>query len=176
MADNYLEKRMDDYARGRLGANCGKARGHSGVKFPHQQVLIVDCDALPCGVAILRILVEAGHTVCLTAADRKGGTRISQTYGGRFYPIAFDAIAEDVARRGESFDTIVLIDPEDINKAIDATAQLSPRQWLVVSEKDVVLPEGRPCVALIGHQPEAAAVLALALTHPAVNAGGIVTP
>jgi len=176
MADNYLEKRMDDYAHGRLGANGGRAKGRSGVKFPHQQVLIVDCDASPCGAAILRILVEAGYTVCLTAADRKSGTQISQTYGGRFYPIAFESIADDVARRGERFDTIVLINPEDINKAIDATAQLAPHQWLVVSDTDVALPEGRQCAALTGHQPEAAAVLALALTHPSVKVGGIVTP
>lgn len=180
MADNYLEKRMDDYAHGRLGTkttSSARRSGYASIKYPHQQVLILNCDASPAGEAILRILVEAGCTVCFTAFDRKEGNRMAQTCGGRFYPLALSAVATDMERRGEKLDTIIVVNPESIKEAIDGAAFISPRQWLVISDNDAVkVPEDVACAVLSGHSPEAAAVLALALVHPAVNVCGLIKP
>lgn len=180
MADNYLEKRMDDYAHGRLGTkttSSARRSGYASIKYPHQQVLILNCDASPAGEAVLRILVEAGCTVCFTAFDRKEGNRMAQGCGGRFYPLALSAVAADMERRGEKLDTIIVVNPESIKEAIDGAAFISPRQWLVISDNDAVkVPEDVACAVLSGHSPEAAAVLALALVHPAVNVRGLIKP
>lgn len=179
MADNYLEKRMDDYAHGRLGAKSGRSlnrAGYASIKYPHQQVLIVDCDASPSGEAVLRTLTEAGCKVCFTALDRKEGNRLAQSCGGRFYPLVLQAVADDMEKRGEKADTIILVNPESIKQAIDDSAFMSPRQWLVISDNDVEVPADVPCAVLSGHSPEAASVLALALVHPAVKVRGAIKP
>lgn len=180
MADNYLEKRMDDYAHGRLGskgARQGRRPGYASIKYPRQQVLIVGCDASASGEALLKAFVESTSVaVCFTANDRSKGTSLSQRCGGRFYPVSPEVIADDIAKRGETFDTVVLVNPHSIKEAIDSMAFMTPRQWLVVSDSDVELPEGLPCAVLTGHQPEAAALLALALVHPAVKVNGIIKP
>lgn len=170
MADNYLEKRMDDYARGRLGSK-GAAAGRRYIKYPHLQVLIADCDTLECGVAIVKMLVDAGCTVCITAADKKNGTEISRSCGARFYPMDYNGIAQDISRRGEKVDAIVLLNPSSIDKAIDATAMLEPDRWLIVSDVMPEASDNRMISSVAVREPEATAILTLALLHPDVEGG-----
>ncbi len=172
MADNYLEKRMEDYARGRLGAKSSSAK-RPGLKYPHQQVLVCGADTSAAGEELVRKLVGAGCTVCFTAADANRGRSLAQSCGARFYPVAAAAIAQDIDRRGEHIDTVVLINPASIKEAIDETSVMEPRQWLVVSDTPVEIPQGYPCSSITGRTPRATAVLALALIHPAVEDGSV---
>lgn len=172
MADNYLEKRMEDYARGRLGTKSSSSK-RSGLKYPHQQVLVCGGDRSDTAEELVRKLAGAGCTVCFTAADANHGRSLAQNCGARFYPVAAAAIAQDIDRRGEHIDTVVLINPASIKEAIDETSVMEPRQWLVVSDTPVEIPQGYPCSSITGRTPRATAVLALALIHPAVEDGSV---
>lgn len=113
MADNYLEKRMADYAAGRLGRPS--ASRSSGVKFEHRVVLILGIEH-PTAEAFLRLAVKAGYTVCFIADKPSFGQKMAQTHGGRFYPLPLPEVIADMERRGEQPDLIAVYAalPDDI--------------------------------------------------------------
>ena len=80
MADNYLEKRMEDYARGRLAgskARPGRRSGVASVKYPAQGVAVVGAGDGR-SRAVIRMLVESGNRVAFTCPDSKTGTAMAQ--------------------------------------------------------------------------------------------------
>lgn len=106
MADNYLEKRMQDYSSGRLSPkSTAKARsGLRCIRIPSLGVFVVD--ATSADSLMLKALVEIGYRVCFTA--QADGPAIAQATGARFYPIPYDAIAADLAARGEALHAVIL--------------------------------------------------------------------
>lgn len=112
MADNYLEKRMDDYAKGRLSGRPS-ARRASGLKYPARTVLVVNagCDK---SRAVIKTLVDAGCKVAFTARDNKLGAAVAQQCGARFYPMALGAAVADMATRGECPDAVVIMGNDDV--------------------------------------------------------------
>lgn len=92
MADNYLEKRMEEH---RAGANRqtfrprltprGRRPGELVVKFIPCPVVIPDIET-PGMTEVIRELVAAGFKVCFTMADIHRATRLASTLGATFLP------------------------------------------------------------------------------------------
>jgi len=110
MADNYLERKMDDYRNGRMkSAARGGAAARAGtltpglhISFPPMKVAVFASDAVQAQpfVAALR---GAGITVALCCRD--GGRQavvLSQQFGLRLYPdgCASDRLLADFSRIG----------------------------------------------------------------------------
>lgn len=98
MADNYLEKRMEDMKAGRLKpmvASSGNARrkGYVDFPFPPRRVLIA---GRPEGVAldIMRALFKTGSKVALFDSDKTAGEALAYNEGVRFHKV-------DVANAGD---------------------------------------------------------------------------
>lgn len=119
MADNYLEKRMEEYRAGKLAPKITRTAaapqrkpGEVTVAFPQMNALVL------CGDAALTERVcgtfrKAGMWVAFCMADRREGARIAQTTGSRFYPYTLDDVAklesamDDLAGRWGGVDVIV---------------------------------------------------------------------
>lgn len=118
MADNYLEKRMEEYRAGKLAPKSTRTAaapqrkpGEVTVAFPHMNALVL------CGDAALTQTVcgafrKADMRVAFCMADNREGTRIAQTTGSRFYPYAVDDVVKlgsaiaDLADRWGGVDVI----------------------------------------------------------------------
>ena len=125
MADNYLEKRMQDYAGGRLGKS--RVPSHSGlrcIKIPQTAVFFVD--ATPCDLLPLKALVEIGYKVSFTAPE--DGQNLAQSTGARFYPIEFEAIAADLAKRGEKLHAIIRPEGLAVPLSAEKTVELTEKE------------------------------------------------
>lgn len=102
MADNYLEKRMDDYRRG-----SSTAKSRTTLKVLTRTVLIADTGS-DATTEVARLLVRLGCKVCICGAD---AAAIAQATGGRFYPYDIEKSIADMASRGESVDAMIFFDP-----------------------------------------------------------------
>lgn len=163
MADNYLEKRMEDYARGRLGNHAAARTRRAGtavIKYPPQGVLIIGAGNER-SRAVVRRLVEAGNRVAFTATDRAEGTSLAQQCGGRFYPAEPAAVAQDLQKRGEGVDAVIAFGTD-----VPDVSLFAPRKVIVVADEPV---DCREAVVIAGGSPEAVAMMILALVHPALE-------
>lgn len=104
MADNYLEKRMDDYRR---GVNKISSRRYHNSASTGKQIVIEPQNLLLCiadkdlNTALLHELQgNPGLKVAFLGIDRIAGSRLAQSTGGLFIPVgSFDA-AEAVKAYG----------------------------------------------------------------------------
>lgn len=144
MADNYLEKRMEDYQRERRVTRAVPQRGRAALRYKPQTVALVD---LPAEVAraMVEVLRDAGCRV-LTIAE----TDPCAGCGARFYPVSMGAAAilADLAARGEHIDVAVTDGADEIAAAAGRV--------IYVGE------EVREGVTISPRQPRLAALLALA--------------
>lgn len=155
MADNYLEKRMEDYRRGNAGKRAAARRG---LQFPSASVFVYPADAAG-GDVMLRTLVQAGYKVSFGVIDPVAGPVLAAGSGARYYPLAPAAVAADLVARGENSVALVML-------ACDCRithAALNPSRWISVVESV----DG--AVSVMGQTPLAAAILTAALAHPEVN-------
>lgn len=116
MADNYLEKRMEDLRQGRLGSAAGRSTRHKAGAAPGRMAglrVVVTGGARGIGREIVRQFRASGASVDILDTDRRNGTATAQEYGARFHPVdiadtkAFDeCIASIIADRGD-IDVIV---------------------------------------------------------------------
>lgn len=104
MADNYLEKRMDDYRSGRLSPSHrnqkltpgGKPSGMVGFQLEVSRVFVaMECPQLR--EAISRGFADAGCRVAFCGTDRAAGTKEAQRFGMMFCPV--DRLDADTADR-----------------------------------------------------------------------------
>lgn len=101
MADNFLEKRMDDYRRGMLG---GKTANRSVVKagtlaFRMSRKIIVVAGPIEGAVAsAVHQFCECGCKVAFVDNDRKRGVASAQTTGSLFYPVTGSLTEESVCK------------------------------------------------------------------------------
>ena len=93
MADNYLEKRMDDLRRGnRPGAYrpkltpSGVATGKLQVAFPPRRVFVTG-GASGIGRAIVEAYCKAGCRVAFVDTDMEAGRSTASATGSRFIPL-----------------------------------------------------------------------------------------
>ena len=132
MADNFLEKRMDDYRSGRLStprggrsASCPTLDGRSLVlEYPKLSVLLMARDGSPLTVPLLRALRSVGLSVAFSIADSAEGTRLSQSLGGRFYPASFDMdrILADIHRHWGDLYRVISLDSAPIPGSLKVDA------------------------------------------------------
>lgn len=164
MADNYLEKRMDDYARGRLSAPARRSPAR-GFVFPKRRILTICLDGNG-DHELVATLCEAGHAVMFTSAA-PGGRELAQRCGARYYPMAPEAAAADIRARGEAIDVAIIAGGDnDTRIYIIEQAGIDPGLWIVVSEDCGDIPG---CDVIAMPAGRGAAVLALALMHPALS-------
>lgn len=90
MADNYLERKMEDLRSGRLGndirkaASPGPRKGVIQVAFPPRRVLVTGgCNGI--GRAVARAFLKAGCKVAVMDCDKAAGEAMAAAEGIRFY-------------------------------------------------------------------------------------------
>lgn len=97
MADNYLERRMEDYRAGRLNAPLRrKANPHSAAPtseaaLSSSRVLILSPSASASArvKALIDMLRAAGCRVAFTDSDARGGQALACASGAQCHPIDF---------------------------------------------------------------------------------------
>ena len=92
MADNYLERKMEEHRSGRPAAKhkspsfATQRKGYISVKFPPRRVFITG-GAVGIGREIVRAFRAADCQVAFCDIDLKQGTATSQETGARFYHV-----------------------------------------------------------------------------------------
>lgn len=111
MADNYLEKRMEEH-RARQNAACAsRPPSRQLIPFKPLRVFVPEIQsAVDTAKAIISAYASAGCTVGFANADNAEGRKIAQASGGRFYPME---IAEALEHFGKP-DLTVEFEPEGI--------------------------------------------------------------
>ena len=84
MADNYLEKQMDDYRSGRLKTSKPAVKASALTSLVRGQRLLFT-DYLPFR-QLIPALVEAGAKVAFLSSDTKAATAFAQQSGAQFHP------------------------------------------------------------------------------------------
>ncbi len=156
MADNYLERRMEDYRSGRGGSRRLHASSRSGrlsLPYPHQYVLVLGGDT-PAGRAVLEAFSHSGATVAFTASA--DGAALAQRTGARYYPMTAAEAAADMAARGEGPDVVIVC---------DGSAPLSEiGHLIVITGQPADIPGA---IVIAGTDLAQAARIALMAAHPA---------
>lgn len=156
MADNYLERRMEDYRSGRGGSRRLHASSRSGrlsLPYPHQYVLVLGGDT-PAGRAVLEAFSHSGATVAFTASA--DGAALAQRTGARYYPMTAAEAAADMAARGEGPDVVIVC---------DGSAPLSEiGHLIVITGQPADIPGA---IVIAGTDLAQAARIALIAAHPA---------
>lgn len=156
MADNYLERRMEDYRSGRGGSRRLHAPSRSGrlsLPYPHQYVLVLGGDT-PAGRAVLKAFSHSGATVAFTASA--DGAALAQRTGARYYPMTAAEAAADMAARGEGPDVVIVC---------DGSAPLSEiGHLIVITGQPADIPGA---IVIAGTDLAQAARIALMAAHPA---------
>lgn len=156
MADNYLERRMEDYRSGRGGSRRLHAPSRSGrlsLPYPHQYVLVLGGDT-PAGRAVLEAFSHSGATVAFTASA--DGAALAQRTGARYYPMTAAEAAADMAARGEGPDVVIVC---------DGSAPLSEiGHLIVITGQPADIPGA---IVIAGTDLAQAARIALIAAHPA---------
>ena len=92
MADNYLEKKFEEYsirkstAKTKKIVSTGPKPEHIEVRFPTRRVFVTG-GASGIGKAIVQAFRKIGCRVAFCDNDRKNGSLTAQTSGARFYPV-----------------------------------------------------------------------------------------
>lgn len=172
MADNYLERRMEDYRSGRGGSRRLHASSRSGrlsLPYPHQYVLVLGGDT-PAGRAVLEAFSHSGATVAFTASA--DGAALAQQTGARYYPMTTaDAIA-DMTARGQRPDALIVCGcPAPVSEIghllSDSGHTLSKiGHLIIIAGHPVDVPDA---IVIAGTDLAQAARIALIAAHPAAK-------
>lgn len=149
MADNFLEKRMDDYARGRLTASRARTSGLKCIKIPAVRVLVVNADRRE---LLIKALAEAGYKAAFTLRDSGEGAKMAQATGGRFYPCDAGKAYELLATEGDKPAGIVAATAAEIDFPVDADTKV------IILESD--------SIRALGLSEAATALMVIALLLP----------
>lgn len=113
MADNYLEKKMEEHRAGGGCSSCrprltprGNRPGELTVDFSPCELLIDDIDR-PGMTSVARELSAVGFKVCFALDDIHRGTKLAATLGCRYLPPAFPT-ADDAIKLTAGEGCIVL--------------------------------------------------------------------
>lgn len=88
MADNYLERRMEDYRNGRLKPRSTKSstrRATSQTATLNHMRVYVTAGTSTAGIAIIRHLRQAGCRVAFCDTDNHKGSHMAQQTGSQFH-------------------------------------------------------------------------------------------
>ncbi|MDE5608125.1 MAG: hypothetical protein K2I64_04235 [Muribaculaceae bacterium] len=101
MADNYLERRMEEHLRRQAAAKPSVSRrpalraGEVAVRYPSVRVVVTDGCSVT-GQAVIRAFRALGCRVAFTSDDAAAARRLAQTEGAQFHP---DADAQTIVTR-----------------------------------------------------------------------------
>lgn len=135
MADNYLEKRMEEYRAGRLAPKTTVKRNGTAARrpgdlilnFPQLNVVVFGGADTELTEAVARAFRGVDGRVALCHGDSRRFTPFAQATGCRYYP--FDAadsgrrewVIDDIAGRWGSVDvTVDLVDAGEGDDSVDA--------------------------------------------------------
>lgn len=157
MADNYLERRMDNLRNGRLQqsnkiqASVSQRKGYLSVNFPMRRVLVTG-GANGIGLAVTRAFLKAGCKVAVMDIDREKGEKLAHDEGVRFYNVdladkdALEKALDNLFSAWKDLDIVVSNagistfqpltegDPEIFDRIIDTNlrpAYLIARAWAI---------------------------------------------
>lgn len=153
MADNYLEKRMEEYRAGKLAPKRSMSN-RPALKLPPVSVLLTQLPA-DTARAVADMLVAVGTSVYATA-----DCDIPQGCGVRIYP-DIETVAADCTRRGTEVDCVV-------RGAEDGDAQLWGNSRIIAIRNHEAAGQAdinRDAVTVEGGQPRDVALMVLALAH-----------
>ena len=109
MADNYLERRMDEYRRSQQGAATRRAAMHTSpmlkpgqaiIEYPPMRILVTDIET-PAAQAVINALRHVNCRVAITGPDSTLGNRLSQKSGAQYHPDGPQAAIERLAKAGD---------------------------------------------------------------------------
>ncbi len=169
MADNYLEKRMDDYRNGRIGQSNSSHRTNGSLKYPHLTVMVANASG-DIGRSVIRSFTEAGGLVIFTCQNRNEGQNIAQSCGGRYYPLSLEQIAADLCKRGERINAIIGLEcnPSEVADKLDLS--YIPRMIQITNK--ITAESSSTVNMLIGDDPKQISILSMTLSHPAITICG----
>ena len=176
MADNFLEKQMEDYRTGRrrnpVSHSAGRRPGIYPMKYPAQTVIVVNANNEGAEQVISQF-IAAGATVAFTANTE--GSEIAQRVGGRFYPGGLEQLATDLQKRNEQPQTIITFNIEDLQSGATIYPSVNARILISRMQADT-LPAGAACTAIVhSGNLSAVAMIAVALAHPKAATSGTIT-
>ena len=117
MADNYLERKMEDYRSGKGATSkvkrvsSGAKPGEISVKFPPRRVFVTG-GASGIGRAIVEAFRKADCRVAFCDIDSKAGAATAQATGAQFHPVDVrdvDALEACLARLLDAWGDIDVI-------------------------------------------------------------------
>jgi len=130
MADNYLEKRMEDLRSGRLASEHRSAasplrKGYLHFPFPPRRVLVTGGTA---GTfrAIAEAFLKAGCKVAVFGHDREAGDRIAHDLGARFHCVDLTSVSAlkeafgNLVKAWKDIDIIITGSRPDISETLAA--------------------------------------------------------
>ncbi len=99
MADNFLERRMEDYRSGKLSAHSThhpgrKSSTDAAPALAGLRVIVTDGLSEPLTSRIVKKLLEEGCKVAFMGTDSKEGARFAQASGAQFHPVKDTASAD----------------------------------------------------------------------------------
>lgn len=119
MADNYLEKKFEEYQKQKAGAHrpakltpSGARPGTVSVKFPPRRVFVTG-GSNGIGKAIVAAFVNAGCKVAFCDIDEKAGRATAETCGAQFHPVdvtdasALEACMDRIIKAWGDIDIII---------------------------------------------------------------------
>ncbi|MDE6854643.1 MAG: hypothetical protein K2J38_06255 [Muribaculaceae bacterium] len=128
MADNWLEKKMEEHRSGsrpaaRRLSPAGTRRGTATFDFGIRRFFVTGCGTAP-GVteAVVRALSGTGSLVAFVWDDVTGGRRLAQAASARHYPYASE-------RTGEARAAFAADGPVDADIEVSAGSVTVRAQW-----------------------------------------------
>lgn len=114
MADNYLEKQMEDFRAGRLGKSVTARRIASATSpLPSSARILAVCPSLEFAEAVLGTLCPSAAKVAAVIPASRQATALTQRLGVRYYPLAegkdpaIDAVIRDILHNWHSLGLVI---------------------------------------------------------------------
>lgn len=105
MADNYLERKMEEHRRTQASTPAVRRKPSPGIALKRIAVNIPDAETTE---QIVKHFRKAGHKVAFTLKDSARGTALAQSSGSRFYPAPRAAgMIDDLQRVWGGLDIII---------------------------------------------------------------------
>ncbi len=119
MADNYLERRMEEYRHSRQGAATPRAAMHTPhnlrpgqvlIDYPPMRVLVTDIDT-PVSQAVIDMLRRFNCRVAITGPDPVLGNRLAQKAGAQYHPYGPQAAIDRLDSAGDPVTIAITFSP-----------------------------------------------------------------
>ena len=166
MADNYLEKRMEDLRAGRLSCNAAPAsspiaqKGWLRIKFPRRRVLVIDFGDLSSTLSIAKEFADADCKVAVASSESDLINLSGAVRKYRYSPCDGSAdrqIVRDLISVWRDIDVVTVVAPTDLNDKNIGTFNSKIDdlldEWCLFREKSPIKSEYGGRLIFISRQP-----------------------